>query len=131
MIVPAQFRAVEENKNQIELSFSSEKIVERWFGNEILLHDATAVDLTRLLSVGTVLFSHGRDSNYGKMPVARIDKAWLDSDMKCRALITFDEDDDSQLVKSKVISGSIKGKGSRIYCEPRCNGEQHSSIAET
>lgn len=108
-IVNAQFRALEGNKNQFELSFSSEQAVERWFGQEVLLHDVGAVDLNRLLTVGTVLFNHGRDCNYGKVPVARIDSARLDADKKCRAVITFDDDDNSQLIKQKVESGSIRG----------------------
>ena len=109
-VAQIEFRAVEGNDNQVELSFSSEFPVERWFGSEVLLHDEGAVDFKRLLSVGTVLFTHGRDMNYGKMPVAKIDKAWLDTaQKKCRALITFDEDDDSQKVKKKVLKGFIKG----------------------
>jgi len=108
--INAEFRAVEGDSNQIELSFSSEFAVDRWYGPEILLHDQGAVDFSRLLSVGTVLFSHGRDVNYGKMPIGRIDKAWLDTEQKKgRAVVNFDEDEDSQKVKSKVLSGSIKG----------------------
>jgi len=104
------FRAVDGNENQVELSFSSEFPVERWFGSEVLLHDDNAVDFKRLLTVGTVLFTHGRDNNYGKMPVAKIDKAWLDAaQKKGRALITFDEDEDSQKVKKKILGGFIKG----------------------
>jgi hypothetical protein len=108
--IDAEFRAVEGNENQIELSFSSEYAVERWYGSEILLHEEGAVDFTRLLSVGSVLFAHGRDVKYGKMPVARIEKAWLDIEQrKGRALISFDDDEDSQKVKNKVLSKSIRG----------------------
>lgn len=108
--IKAEFRAVEGNDNQIELSFSSEFAVNRWFGNEILLHEGGAVSFERLLTVGTVLFTHGRDVNYGKMPVGRIDKAWLDEEQhKGRATITVDEDDESQKVKAKMLSGSIRG----------------------
>lgn len=105
-----EVRAVEGNSNQLELSFSSEFAVSRWYGNEILLHEESAVDMNRLTNVGTVLFAHGRDVRHGKMPVARIDSAWVDAPQKkCRALITFDEDEESQKVKTKVLSGSIKG----------------------
>lgn len=108
--IAAEFRAVEGNGNQIELSFSSEYAVSRWFGSEILLHEEGAVDFSRLTTVGTVLFNHGRDVRYGKMPIGKIDKAWLDTEQrKCRALITFDPDEDSQKVKTKVNSGSIRG----------------------
>lgn len=108
--IAAEFRAVEGNENQIELSFSSEYAVDRWFGSEILLHDEGAVDFNRLLTVGTVLFNHGRDVKYGKMPVAKIEKAWLDAEQrKGRATVTFDDDEDSQKVKTKVLGGSIRG----------------------
>ncbi len=102
--------AVAGNDNQVELSFSSEYPVQRWFGQEILLHEEGAIDWERLLTVGTVLFSHGRDVRFGKMPIGRIEKAWMDTkERKGRALITFDDDEESQKVKSKVLNGFIKG----------------------
>lgn len=105
-----EFRAVDDNSNQIELSFSSEYPVNRWYGAEILAHDASSVSMTRLLTAGSFLFNHGRDVKYGKMPIGKIEKAWVDeSQKKCRALVSFDDDDSSQLVKTKVLSGSIKG----------------------
>lgn len=108
--ISAQFRALDGNDNQFELSFSSEFVVNRWYGSEVLLHDAGAVDLSRLQSVGTVLFAHGRDGQYGKLPIARVDEAWLDTNTRmCRAKITFDSDEDSQLIKAKCQSGSIRG----------------------
>lgn len=108
--INAEFRALSENSNQVELSFSSEFIVNRWFGKEVLLHDTENVDMSRLLTAGTVLFAHGRDCKYGKVPVARVDEAWLDAtERKCKAKITFDDDADSQRIKDKVLSGSIKG----------------------
>lgn len=107
----AQIRAPEdENSRTIELSFSSEMPYERWFGPEILSHDEGAVDLTRLQEVGVVLFSHGRDPNFGKMPIAKIEKAWIDTqERKGKALITFDDDEDSEKVFQKVKKGLIKG----------------------
>jgi len=105
-----EFRAVEENPNQVELSFSSEYAVPRWFGSEILTHEAGAVNFDRLMTVGTVLFAHGRDVKHGKMPIARIEKAWLDIEQrKGRAVIEFDGDEDSQKVRDKLLGGSIKG----------------------
>jgi hypothetical protein len=104
------FRAVEGNDNQIELSFSSEFPVKRLLGLEILLHEEGAVDFGRLLTAGTLLFSHGQDPQYGKMPIGKIEKAWLDmAQRKGKALITFDDDEDSQKVKKKVLNGSIRG----------------------
>lgn len=112
--ITGEFRSVEGNSNQIEISFSSEYAVRRWFGDEILLHEENAVDFNRLMAVGSLLFNHGKDVKYGKMPVGRIEKAWLDTEQhKARALIIFDDDEDSQRVKDKVLSKSIRGVSCR------------------
>jgi len=109
-IFGAQIRAIDENSRTVELSFSSELPYDRWFGPEILSHDEGAVDLARLLEVGTVLFTHGRDPNYGRMPIAKIEKAWIDEkEHKGKALITFDDDENSDRVFQKVNKGLIKG----------------------
>lgn len=107
--IQVEFRAVGENTRTVELSFSSEQPVERWYGTEVLSHDTDAVDLQRLKDVGVVLFSHGRDVNYGRMPIAKIEDAWLDGDKRLRAKITFDDDEDSEKVFQKVTKGFIKG----------------------
>ena len=111
-VIEGHIRAVGEgNEKTYELSFSSEKPCNRWYGAEILSHDPEAIDLERLLSVGTVLFSHGRDVKFGKIPIAKIDKAWVDPvDHKGKASIIFDEDDeDSQKIRSKVDKGMLNG----------------------
>jgi hypothetical protein len=44
------------------------------------------------------------------MPIAKIIRAWLDTaTRKCRAIIEFDTDENSQMIKSKVIFGSLPG----------------------
>lgn len=101
---------VNEEERTVELSFSSEEPYRRWFGNEILSHDNGAVDLSRLQEVGVLLFSHGRDAKYGRMPIGTIEKAWTDSNTrKARALVRFDDDEDSEKVFRKVVKGVIKG----------------------
>jgi hypothetical protein len=109
-IIDGQIRAVSEDSRTVELSFSSETPVDRWYGQEILSHDEGAIDLQRLKDMGVVLFSHGRDVNYGRMPIASIDKVWMDpKDRKGRAEITFDDDPESEKVFQKVKKGLIKG----------------------
>lgn len=106
----AKIRAVSEDSRTVELSFSSELPYDRWYGPEILLHDEGSIDLTRLMEVGTVLFTHGHDPNLGRLPIASIDKAWVDSaNHKGMAQITFDDDPDSDLIFQKVKKGLIKG----------------------
>lgn len=96
-------RAVNDEARQIELSFSSEEPYDRWFGPEILSHNNGACDLTRLNEIGCLLFNHARDKVIG-----RIDKAWIEDD-RGKALVTFDEDEESEKIYQKVKSGTLKG----------------------
>jgi len=99
-----------EQERTIELSFSSEAPYERYFGSEILSHDAGSIDLSRLNEVGVLLFAHGRDANYGRMPIGTIQRVWLDEGQKkARAVVQFDDDEDSDKVFQKVKKGIIKG----------------------
>ena len=105
-----EMRAVSDDKRQVELSFSSEQPYSRWFGTEILCHDAGCVNLSRMTEVGSLLFHHGRDASYGTLPVGRITEVSLDSaGKKCRATVEFDSDEKSDLIYQKVKNGSIKG----------------------
>ena len=91
------------NERKFVLSFSSEEPYERWFGTEILSHSEGAVDLSRLNSIGCVLYNHNRDRVVGK-----IIRAWLE-DNRGNAEIEFDRDMDSETVFQKVASGTLKG----------------------
>lgn len=95
-------RALNTEKRQVELSFSSEEPYQRWFGPEILSHKDGAVDLTRLNEIGCLLFNHKRDNVIG-----RIDEAWV-KDNRGHALVTFDEDEESERIYQKVKSGTLK-----------------------
>ncbi|MGN8636602.1 HK97 family phage prohead protease [Eubacterium pyruvativorans] len=86
-----------------QLSFSSEEPYDRWFGPEILDHSDGAVDLERLNSMGVLLYNHNRDAVVG-----RIDRAWVE-DGRGEAEVTFDEDELSETIYSKVKSGTLKG----------------------
>lgn len=108
--IPMQVREVSAEERTVELSFSSEKPVERFFGMEILCHDEGCVDLTRLQNVGSVLFHHGRDPVYGSLPIARIVSLSIDKETKRgKAVVSFDTDEKSDLIYLKVKSGSLKG----------------------
>lgn len=107
---PLQIRAMDEESRVVELSFSSEQAVERWFGSEILCHDEGCMKLDRLKEIGSVLFHHGYDQNYGSLPIAKIVDISLDeTEHKGRAKISFDTDEKSDLIFQKVKSGSVKG----------------------
>lgn len=89
----------------IELSFSSETPVRRWFGDEILLHDSGAVDLSRLQEIGVVLFNHDSDKPIGAVLSVELDEA----ERRCKATITLDTDEQSDLIYQKIRSGTLKG----------------------
>lgn len=96
-------REINSDTRQVELSFSSEEPYERWFGPEILSHEPGAADLTRLNEIGCLLYNHKRDEVIG-----RIDKAWIEGN-RGKALVTFDDDDESDKIFKKVQSGTLKG----------------------
>ena len=74
---------VDLEKRTVELSFSSETEVGRWFGVEILDHSPGAIDFARLLSRAPFLMDHNSRDQVGV-----IENAWLDqSQRKGRALV--------------------------------------------
>ena len=79
-----QRESVDVEKRTVEVAFSSEEPVERWFGEEVLSHAAGAVDLSRLNDGGAVLFNHGWSDQIGV-----IERAWIDADKRGRALVRF------------------------------------------
>ena len=103
-------REMVKEDGTIEMSCSSEAPVMRYWGAEILGHDPGEVRLDRVNSVGSFLFAHGRDPNYGVVPLGPIDSVTLDNaDRRIKAICRFDPDEKSQLMKAKAMSGSIKG----------------------
>lgn len=101
----AQITNIEANDDRIvELSFSSEEPYERWFGTEILCHDDGCINLDRFNNgFGTLLFNHDRDAVVG-----HIDKVWIE-DNRGRAIVRFDEDDESEKIYQKVLKGTLQG----------------------
>ncbi len=93
----------EGNERKFVISFSSEEPYERYWGKEILDHNPTAVDLTRLNSIGVLLFNHNRDKVIG-----RINRAWIEN-QRGMAEVEFDTDEDSEVIFQKVKNGTLKG----------------------
>ena len=96
-------REMEGSERQFNLSFSSEEPYERWYGTEILSHKDDAVDLTRLNSIGCVLYNHNRDRVIGK-----IIRAWVENG-RGEAQIRFDDDEDSETIYQKVKNKTLRG----------------------
>lgn len=101
--LPIEFREVEGEERTVELSFSSEIVVERWWGREILDHSDGCVDLSRLNEMGCVLFNHKRD-----VVIAKVEKAWIEGN-RGKARIRFDEDEESEKIYQKVKSRTLRG----------------------
>ncbi len=103
-----RLRAAEEGQEesrQVELSLSSEEPYLRWFGTEILSHDSDAIDTARLSEIGVMLFNHNVDYVLGKVVSVELDE----EAHKLRAVVEFDDDEESEKIYQKVKSGTLKG----------------------
>lgn len=95
---------VDTDSRTVELSFSSETPYGRWFGDEILCHDEECINLERFNNgLGTALFNHDRDAVVG-----HVEKVWIE-DNRGKALVRFDEDEQSDTIFQKVQSGTLQG----------------------
>jgi hypothetical protein len=104
-------RDVEGEERTVELSFSSEEPYARWWGVEILDHSDGCMDLTRLNSIGCVLFNHNRDK-----VIAKIINAWCENN-RGYARIRFDTDDASDIIYQKVQGGTLKGVSTGYFVD--------------
>lgn len=92
----------EGNERKFELSFSSAGSYTRWYGVEILDHSEKCVNLERLENIGVVLFNHNANRVLGK-----VEKVWIEEG-RGKAIIEFDEDDETEIIRKKVESGTLK-----------------------
>lgn len=106
--VEGELTVVDSDNRQIEMSISSEAPYKRWFGNEILSHEPGAVDLSRVAECCPLFFAHGRDANFGVLPIGKPDSVWFEGN-KLKALVTFDDDEKSDIIFKKVEKGLLKG----------------------
>lgn len=93
--------SVNEEERTVEIAFSSEDPYERWFGVEILSHEAGAVDLS-FLGSGTAPHLMDHDT---RDVVGVIEKAWIDSDRKGRALVRFGKSERAEEIFQDVLGG--------------------------
>jgi HK97 family phage major capsid protein/HK97 family phage prohead protease len=77
-------RALDDEQRTVELAFSSEAPVRRYFGDEVLDHGADSVRMERLNNAAAVLVNHDHDDQVGVVESARID-----SDGMGRAVVRF------------------------------------------
>ena len=98
-------REINETERTVHVSFSSEAVVPRFWGTEVLCHDKDCVDLTRLTELGVSLFNHNRDKVIGviKNPILN------EVEKRCHCDIYFDDDEDSDKIFQKVNKGILRG----------------------
>jgi HK97 family phage major capsid protein/HK97 family phage prohead protease len=95
-----QVRVVDEAARTVELAFSSEAPVERWWGVEVLDHSSKSVNLDRLKRGGALLMDHDRRDHVGVIESVRID-----SDRVGRAVVRFGKSARASEVYQDVIDG--------------------------
>lgn len=96
--------AINTDDRTAVLSFASEEPYERWFGPEVLQVDESAMNLQRFTDgLGCLLYNHNRDDVIG-----HVDEVWLEEN-RAYARVRFDEDELSETVYQKVVSGTLKG----------------------
>jgi len=82
--VSIQKEAINAEKRTVDLAFSSEQPVVRWWGIEILSHDPGAMDMSRMQNGGAVLLNHSTDKQIGVVEDCR-----CDPDKMGRATVRF------------------------------------------
>lgn len=95
--------SIDVDKRTVELSFSSEEPVSRWFGLEVLSHDSGAVRLGRINNGGPLLWMHNWNEQIGVVEFARID-----SDRKGRAVVRFSKSELGDEKFQDVVDGVLR-----------------------
>ena len=103
--------SIDEKERTVELSFSSEAEVERWWGVEILDHSAGAVNLGRLLRSGALLMDHNTRDQIGV-----VQSASIDADRKGRAVVKFSRSARAEEIFQDVLDNirSLVSVGYRV-----------------
>ena len=96
-------RYIDEEARTVEVAFSSETPVERFFGNEILDHGAGSVRLGRFQSGAAVLVDHDRKDHVGVVSSVSL------SDRVGRAVIRLGQSARAQEIFQDVVDGIRHG----------------------
>ncbi len=103
--------AINSEKRTVELAFSSELPVERYFGNEILDHSPASVDLSRLSNSAPLLMDHNTRDQVGV-----VESATVGNDKIGRAVVRFGNSQRAQEIFKDVQDGirSLISVGYRV-----------------
>jgi HK97 family phage major capsid protein len=107
-------RNIDEESRTVEIAFSSESVVDRYYGTEVLDHRAESVRLDRINNGGAFLMEHDRNDQIGV-----VERAWIDSDKKGRAVVKFSKSARAEEIFQDVKDGirRLVSVGYRIHKE--------------
>ena len=107
-------QSINEEARTVEIAFSSEQEVERWYGTETLAHEAENVRLGRINNGGAFLMEHDRSDQIGV-----VERAWIDADKKGRATVKFSKSARAEEIFQDVKDGirRLVSVGYRIHNE--------------
>jgi HK97 family phage major capsid protein len=100
---PATVPGLDYEARTLELTFSSETPVPRWFGLEVLSHDPNAADLSRFNDGANLLFNHDMDDVLGV-----VERAWVGPDRRGHAVVRFGRDTRGQWALDQVADGILR-----------------------
>lgn len=106
-----EVRSADKETRTVELSFSSDAEIERWYGYEILGHDAGEVRLERLRNSAPLLVNHDRNDQVGVIESVEIDAS------KGRAVVRFGKSKRAEEIFQDVVDGIRKlvSVGYRVF----------------
>ena len=104
--------SVDMDKRTVDLAFSSEEPVARWFGDEVLDHSKGSVRMKRLRDTGPLLLRHDSREHIGTVQSAKIDK-----DRVGRATVRIGKGADRDAILTDIEDGIRKcvSVGYRVY----------------
>ncbi|MCH9026081.1 MAG: phage major capsid protein [Proteobacteria bacterium] len=93
---------LDEDKRTIQVAFSSEASIRRWFGIEVLGHGADEVSLDRFHDGAAVLVNHELNEHIGV-----IERAWIEGSTG-RAILRFGKGDRAAEVFENILDGIFR-----------------------
>ena len=97
---------IDQANRTVELAFSSELPVDRWWGTEILDHKPSSVRMDRLQNAAPLLWGH--DSWESKSHIGVIEIARIDKDKVGRSVVRFSRNPEADIVFRDVVDGIRK-----------------------
>lgn len=98
-----EVRSFDAGARTVELAFSSELEVERWFGVEILDHDQTSIRLDRLRDGGALLVNHDWNDQVGV-----VESVTVGDDRRGRAVVRFGKSERANEIFQDITDGIRK-----------------------